>query len=136
MIHLEREDGTLRQQKLGIKFRGMRADQILTSEAFDLGTTRDSETDDMLTEYRRLMRKGDVSDISSARLAELRDQLRDTLPRPHETAISREAADLIGRMSHARIVEQLAEVPPERRSAVTREMQEYLQRLSDERGLS
>ncbi|MNB88335.1 hypothetical protein D3C75_353460 [compost metagenome] len=34
---------------------GMRVDQILTSEFFDLNTTLDSETDNLITQYQRLL---------------------------------------------------------------------------------
>lgn len=69
--------------------RGWRAEQILSSPAFDLPMTRDIVTEDLLKEHAQLQAKKEVgvslSEAEEQRLAHLRTVLRDTLPPPSES---------------------------------------------------
>jgi hypothetical protein len=51
--------------------RGMRIDQILTSEHFGLGSTLDPDLEALFSEYRRLLRKGSLSEVQLTRVREL-----------------------------------------------------------------
>jgi hypothetical protein len=132
VVHLERHDGHLRQQPLMLSFRGMRADQILTSAAFDLDTTRDSFTDKILDEYRLLMRDPQLTPERRRRLDELRVQLRTTLPRPQETSHARSAASLLEDFARDRMYGRLADVSDEHRRELTEDARAYLTKLEGE----
>ncbi|MEV8517587.1 AAA family ATPase [Dactylosporangium sp. NPDC051484] len=99
------------------EFRGWRADQILTSPAFGLDTSRDAKTERDLEEYQTALGERPVNPELFERVA--------NLPRSGETAIEREAAELVD----AGLRERLAELPDERRAALVRQAAKYLRRV-------
>lgn len=60
--------------------RGLKADQILTSEAFGLPETRSPELGDKVDEYRQLVRKEQRSAKDERRLRRLKTELQQKLP--------------------------------------------------------
>jgi hypothetical protein len=99
------------------QFRGWRADQILTSPAFGLDTSRDAETERDLDEYQAALGERPVDPALLERVARL--------PRSGETELERQAAELID----AGLQEQLSGLPDDRRAALVRQAAEYLRRL-------
>lgn len=60
--------------------RGLKADQILTSEAFGLPDTRNPDLGEKIVEYRNLVRKPTRTDKEERRLGRLRRELRQKVP--------------------------------------------------------
>jgi hypothetical protein len=121
LIHLHRAAGTVHANVVTEDFAGWRADQILTSTAFDLTTTRDRETEAALQQYADLL----AARGSEASVEELGSWLRERLPLPMESAISREAADYV----RAALDDRLAALPAHRRQLLADEAERYLQKL-------
>ncbi len=76
-------------------FQGWRADQILTSQAFGLGTTIDAKTMSLQEEYEALLGKADRGTADEQRFQELADQLEETIPLSPETSEARQAQELV-----------------------------------------
>jgi hypothetical protein len=121
LIHLQRAAGTIRADIVTEDFAGWRADQILTSTAFDLATTRDPETEAALKRYSDLL----ATRGSDTSVDELGGWLRQRLPLPMESATSREAADHV----RAALDERLAALPAHQRELLANEAERYLQKL-------
>jgi hypothetical protein len=133
VIHLEQEDGLRGSRQLDVAFRGMRADQILTSAAFDLGSTRDRATTEMLKDYRKLKRKSQLSDAEQRQLETLTHRLREVLPYPQETPLAREAAALVNRVTATRIQQELDGASTEQLHDLAEEARAYAARLERDR---
>ncbi|WP_432983970.1 AAA family ATPase [Dactylosporangium sp. CA-233914] len=101
------------------QFRGWRADQILTSPAFGLDTSRDAETERDLDEYQAALGDRPVDPALLDRVARL--------PRSGETELERQAAELID----AGLRERLSSLPDDRQAALVRQAAEYLRQLRD-----
>lgn len=125
LIHLERVGGRIKARAVTEGFDGWRSDQILTSTAFDLSTTRDEQTETRLREYRQLLSREQLTRKEVDRMQSLGQGLRDVLPYPQETKVGREAVDLVRRAMQDR----LEEIPEARREAVREEAELYFQRL-------
>ncbi|WP_433209612.1 AAA family ATPase [Dactylosporangium sp. CS-047395] len=104
------------------QFRGWRVDQILTSAAFGLDTSRDAETERDLDEYQTTLGEQSVDQALVERVA--------SLPRSGETELEREAAELVD----AGLRQQLVELPDDRRIELVRQATDYLRRLRDGEG--
>lgn len=128
LVNLHRRDGTLVAEAVSERFAGWRSDQILTSSAFDLATTRDHETEAQMAEYRQLLARGPSSAGERGRAEELAERLRELLPARQETEVGRAAAELVREAMR----ERLEEFPPERREEVFREADAYLEKLRAE----
>lgn len=92
VIVLKRE-GTRVMVESEPSVQGWRIDQILTSDLFGLETTRDPETEQLLSEYDTLLAKrakGELKPKEATRLRKLQERLRDVLPAPGETPVQRE----------------------------------------------
>ena len=76
---------------------GQRADQVLTSEAFDLLTSRNRRGEDDLDRYAELLGKNPRTEEEEARFQALRLQLRDALSLG-ETKTEREAERIVERV--------------------------------------
>jgi energy-coupling factor transporter ATP-binding protein EcfA2 len=68
----EGDTGKILARQATVGFSGMRADQVLTSQAFNLKAARDYETSLKLAEYRSLLEKSALSSQDERRLSELR----------------------------------------------------------------
>jgi energy-coupling factor transporter ATP-binding protein EcfA2 len=129
VVHLAQRDGVRTHERLEMPFGGMRADQILTSAAFELNSTRDPATTHMLEEYRSLTRQPEQTEESKRRLIELQQQVRSTLPYPQETEAQREAARRVMEWTDQRLTTTIGEMTGETREAVAEETRAYLARL-------
>jgi energy-coupling factor transporter ATP-binding protein EcfA2 len=126
VVHLDREDGQVVTTILDEQsFAGWRSDQILTSPAFELPTTRDRHTQALLEEHARLTAGGEVDEQNRPRVEQLTQELRGLLPPPQETPIARQAASLVREALDQRI----RELPEERQRAVADAAQRYLREL-------
>ncbi len=76
---LRDEQGHLAITTLDDKILYYRADQVLTSDAFSLATTRGEKTEELIARYTRLLGKADPSQADLDAIEELRDRLRDVL---------------------------------------------------------
>lgn len=125
LVHLERRNSGIDPEILTSRFQGWRSDQILTSPAFALPTSRDAMTEAQLLEHANLPPEERRTDTQRMRAAELERELRQHLPPPQETQIAREAAALVGDA----LEQRLAEIPEERRHALAAEAKTYLEQL-------
>lgn len=106
-------------------FEGWRADQILTSDAFGLATTRDIETESELHEYEQLVGISDPTPTQAERRKSLEVRLGSTVPRAAETAEEREAGALLDDA----LLNAIEQLPKDRRAALEREATRYLRRM-------
>lgn len=87
--------GKISADRASISFKGMRSDQILTSQAFGLDAARDYDTTAKLSEYRALLQKAELTDSERNKLNALRSDeaiLRRSLG---ETPLQASAYDLL-----------------------------------------
>jgi hypothetical protein len=93
-VRREREDAAPVVERLPQSFEGWRADQILTSPAFELPTSvaRNARAID---EYAAMLGKATRSADEDRRLAELEQAVQDGLPSYPETSHEREALELV-----------------------------------------
>jgi len=134
VIQLARHEGVRTRRRLDVRFEGLRADQILTSVAFELDSTRDRKTTTGLDEYRALMARAELTPDETARLAELNQRLRETLPYPHETESERLHAARVDELAASQLRRQLTELSPEQRQALADEAQSLVERLDEDGG--
>jgi hypothetical protein len=128
LIHLQRVGGEIVPRLLKEEFAGWRSDQILTSSAFDLATTRDSVTEERMAEYHELMARDSLDPGEHERATALADDLRRQMPSAQETERGREAAELV----RGAIRERLSEFPAERREEVFAEAERYFEKLRED----
>ncbi len=110
-------------ERIQAKEPGWRADQILTSPLFELETTRDPETAQMLREYTHLTALEDPSESNQRRLVEIARHLQIRLATPQETLEARKAYDLIEDFAKDR----LNDIPLDQRRKVLDEVRVQLQ---------
>jgi len=127
LVQLTQRDAIPIQSSL----RGLRADQILTSEAFDLSSTRDTETAAAIDAYRRLLRQPQTAAVNAEAEERLKDLL-ERLPEPEDTPEQRQAANLVSRWVRERALAEFEAMPPDRRAQVEAEMRAYAARLAKE----
>ena len=73
--------------------RGLRADQILTSPAFDLDSTRDQETLALMEEYSTLLAIQNPTEYERERLEQVATRLEGEVPSHQETELARQAGE-------------------------------------------
>ncbi len=125
LIHLQRTDRGIDSQVLDEDFEGWRSDQILTGPAFHLSTTRAKQTEAKMEEYTNLLSRQELTATEYERAKVLAAELRRQLPRPQETEVGRQAADLV----HEAIRQRLSELPLERRKELATEAEVYLREM-------
>lgn len=130
VIQLQRSGERIVPDVLEADFAGWRSDQILTGPAFELATTKAPAIEEKLAEYRQLLAGGLDSAEEKTRAEELAKLLQEGIPGPQETEPAREGAELVRDV----IRHRLDQVPAERRDAVYREAEAYLQRLQGGKG--
>jgi energy-coupling factor transporter ATP-binding protein EcfA2 len=77
VIRLRRGPDGIEPVGIGEPLRGLRSDQILTSAAFDLESTRDADTDRLLTQYTKLLAIGKRSKEEQAEFDALAGRVRN-----------------------------------------------------------
>jgi energy-coupling factor transporter ATP-binding protein EcfA2 len=90
-----REDEVPEVQKIDTSFVGWRADQILTSPAFRLETTRSAEANERLNVYASLQGKKERTPHEEQHLKQLEAWLREDVPSSAESPYRREAEQLL-----------------------------------------
>jgi predicted ATP-binding protein involved in virulence len=115
VYRLSRESsGRVTVRRVPETFAGFRADQILTSQAFNLETTVSIKGKELMDEYSQLLGTASRSHEQESRLRELSAQIESTIPRHGETAEQRETAELIDQL----LVSELQNQPEERRRRI------------------
>ncbi len=115
VYHLRRESsGSVRVQRIKQAFAGFRADQILTSPAFNLDTTVSVRGKQTMEEYARLLGTANRTPEEEAQLQELSALIETTFPLHGETAEEREAAALLDQI----LVKELQNQPEENRRKI------------------
>jgi hypothetical protein len=114
-----RPDGVV---PLAQSVQGWRADQILTSPAFGLDSSRDPETEVFIAAYSRLAIRDDLSDEERAELEAAARELDLRLPSSAEKQEAREAYEGI----QSALLERWLEHPVEEREKLAREVQAQL----------
>jgi hypothetical protein len=125
VISLRRDDEAhVEFEVLDEDFAGWRSDQILTSSAFDMETTRDRETGEDLKKYRMLMAQGRTP-ANDEEAQTLHERLERNRPGEGETPADRLAAELFRDWLQSR----LRATSEEERTKVIGAAEQYLQRL-------
>lgn len=106
--------------------QGMRADQVLTSSAFDLDTTRDPETVRMMSSYSELLGRTSRTDEEEAEFNELSQKLRERVPTFPETPAARAGLGVLEKS----ILDQLEGRPPEEKQQILEEADRYLAQIT------
>jgi hypothetical protein len=119
---LTKEDAQVAVDPMGFDARGWRADQLLTSPAFDLNTSRNPETEQVMLEYTRLAAMDKRLPEDEKQYLELAQELEMKLPSPQESEEARKAFELI----RASVSAQLEEIPEEDRAKVLDEVKVQL----------
>ena len=114
----------VRPTRIDGRFAGWRSDQILTSPAFGLTSTRDAATASDQAEYRELMAQGRTPD-NDERAAMLFARLEARLPPDGETPHAWEGAELLREW----LEERLESRPDEERRMIIGEALVYLERM-------
>jgi hypothetical protein len=118
------ELGQIKAERLKTSFDGWRADQILTSSAFNLQSSASlrDETVRMINEYSQLLGQNSRNDTEEKRLSELSIRLDGVIPRPASTQEGREASQILEEL----LMDRLRSQPPERRERILKEAQTYI----------
>ncbi|MGY1884151.1 AAA family ATPase [Blastococcus sp. SYSU DS0753] len=118
IVRLRRnEDGVVTAVHLP-DYQGWRADQILTDLAFELAESRDVSTANRIEEYKSLLaRSPKLTSEESGRLVRLEAELGERVPRVAESAIRREAAELL----EIALREKVGRLTPEQKAALVSE---------------
>ncbi len=121
---LSRVDHVPTVQRLENQFSGWRSDQILTSPAFEMDSTRDTGTAAMHHEYRELLARGETPEVNE-RAGELYRELEERMPADQETPAAREAAELF----RSWLQERFESRPSAEQEEIIGEAELYLSRL-------
>jgi energy-coupling factor transporter ATP-binding protein EcfA2 len=124
---LSRVDNVPTVRRLEGRFSGWRSDQILTSPAFEMESTRGTSTAAMHREYRDLLARGETPEVNE-RAKQLYDELEAEMPAGQETPAGREAVTLF----RSWLRERFESSPPPEQDAIVREAEDYLSRLYSE----
>jgi len=84
-----KEHSKIKYSKIEDSLKGWRADQVLTSSAFDLDSTRDPHTQELISEYSQLVIQDDLSEEKQLRLAKIAKILKIRLPSSGERKVAR-----------------------------------------------
>jgi hypothetical protein len=123
LIHLRRVGGAIVAELLESQYEGWRADQILTSRAFDLETSRDPKTEKRMLEYGRM--RADPRTKKNVDTVRLAHELAEGLPGPQETEDERLVAGLV----REALDERLDNMPIEQKRVLIDQADRYLARL-------
>lgn len=107
------DDGRITAARVDEPLRGYRADQVLTSDAFGLDTTRSEYAMRLLKEYSDALAEGADTPETRARLADLTARVRREIPSPPETIEERRAQDDAMRETDEAVKAQLEASTPE-----------------------
>jgi hypothetical protein len=130
LIRLRRNGHMIEAERLDTSFRGWRADQILTGPAFDLDTTIDEDTENLLSEYTRLLGNTNRNQAEQARFLEIEARIEQRVPGHLQTPAEREAYGLMQEW----LVERVASQPAGRKEAILREARKLMADLDEENG--
>lgn len=119
---LTREEDAVRSERFSARFRGWRADQILTSPLFETDI-RDPDTERLLEEYAKLAVLDDLSDSEETDLRRVAERLKVRLPNPEQKEEARKARGLIQEASAAK----LEQMPPGERDEVLEQLRIQVQ---------
>ena len=106
-------------------FRGWRADQILTGPPFNLDSSRDRQTRELMEEYRNLLALAKPTKEQQDRLRWLSKQLEDLVPSYQETEAARQAEKLV----ESWMLDRLGDLDSDQQEQVLQEAKLYLARL-------
>ena len=128
--HLRRHSGSgVTVERIEQSFRGWRADQILTGPAFDLDSSRDPATGELMREYRELLTHPDPSRTQGVRIREIAAHLEGVVPSHQETQTARRAEELVEEW----MVGRLGDLSSDEQERVMQEARLYLGRLREGR---
>jgi predicted ATPase len=94
LIRIDRNGETLSIRTFDVSFEGYRADQILTTEAFGLPTTRGLKSEKRRATYADLLGRTNRTAKDEERFKEVERELEEA-PRAQETIAARRAADFL-----------------------------------------
>lgn len=106
-------EGRLVAERIAEPLRGYRADQVLTSRAFGLDTTRSEYAAALLREYEIALSHGAETPEAKARLAELTARVRQEIASPPETIEERASLDEAVRQVDEAVQAQLDAASPD-----------------------
>jgi len=125
IIRLRREEadqGRVVVVSMEESLQGLRADQILTSPAFGLESSRDPETQELIKTYSRLAVRDDLTPAEQNMLEDAARQLQIRLPSAAERQEARQAYGMIQKA----LLAQWKDTPPEQKEKLAKEVQAQL----------
>jgi hypothetical protein len=131
VIRLVRVGAAIEARGVGERLRGLRADQILTSRAFDLETTTDFRTDELQAEYSGLLAIPDRSDSQESAFRALSARVRRNLAPIGDSFEAR----LQSRKRDEELEARERSLEPEERRAISKELSRILQEATKALGL-
>lgn len=118
----EENRSIINYEKLNKSLIGWRADQVLTSSAFGLKSTRDQNTQKKINAYTKLFIRDDLTENEKKQLEELSTNLKMRIP----SSAEREEAREVYEMMHDILMERLKEKSPAERKKLLDEIQAQL----------
>ena len=129
LYHLRRQPGLgVTAERIKMSHRGWRADQILTGPAFDMYSTRDEATKQLMKEYTDLLGTREPTKEQRDRLQGLSHQLEGIVPSYAETETARQAEQLVEEW----LYERIGDLSSAEQANVLAEVRMYLARLHSE----
>jgi energy-coupling factor transporter ATP-binding protein EcfA2 len=123
LVRIERNGAELLVEPIAISLEGYRADQILTTGAFGLKTTRGLKTEEKRKRYTELLGLKERTAEQEAEFKSIEREL-EAGPRAFETPVAREAADLLD--NHLVLeIEKALSARGEDRSELINELKKY-----------
>lgn len=127
LLRIQRAGAELTVEPISISLEGYRADQILTTNAFGLTTTRGVRTEERRRRYAELLGRKERSSDEEAEFRVIEKEL-EAGPRAGETSIGRSAAELLDTQLTMQI-EKAVEKMGGDRSALLSELGKYATRV-------
>jgi hypothetical protein len=123
LVRIERDGAELTVQAIDTSFEGFRADQILTTSAFGLKTTRSLRSEEKRQRYAELLGRRARTPEEEAEFARIEDEL-ESGPRAAETVSERDASRIVDEALRAQI-ESIVATKGDAREALMSEIEKY-----------
>lgn len=124
--------GQLTHAHMNEKVKGLRADQVLTSAAFGLETTRSEEIDLLLMDFKNALAHDDGTPESRKRITQLRAQVNESVSSSPETPAEREALAVELKAADTALRNRLRQATPEELT----EIKDFIANHKARRGVS
>ena len=125
VVRLQRDISGVRVVPIDESMKGLRADQILTSSAFGLKTTRDADSVKLLDDYTEYFAKSNRTQEEDRKLEELEGEVQRTIPGAAERPAERAARQLVDDA----LIREIDTLPDGERDQILAEAQAYVAKV-------